>query len=104
MHLFYITAPNVDVAEQIATHLIGEKLAACVNILPSSTSMYEWEGEIKHETETILTAKVASEQTHAARTAILNLHPYDLPCILSITPDEANSHQPFLKWVDSQHK
>ncbi len=104
MHLFYITVPSPDVAEQIAKHLISERFAACINIVPTSTSIYEWEGELKHEPETILIAKVGSEQAEAARAAILKLHPFDLPCILSLAPDEATSHLPFIKWVEALGK
>ena len=37
------TVPDRDTAEQIATTLVTEQLAACVNIVPGITSVYRWE-------------------------------------------------------------
>ncbi|MER3328076.1 MAG: divalent cation tolerance protein CutA, partial [Candidatus Kapaibacterium sp.] len=44
-------SPNIDNAKQIAHKLVKEKLAACVNLFPGVTSIYEWEGAIEEEEE-----------------------------------------------------
>ena len=41
------TAPNDEVAAQIATILVREKLAACVNVVAGVRSFYRWEGALQ---------------------------------------------------------
>ena len=45
------TCPNQDVAKEIATELVTDKLAACVNIIPGITSIYHWQGEVTSDDE-----------------------------------------------------
>ncbi|MGD1996941.1 MAG: divalent cation tolerance protein CutA, partial [Anaerolineae bacterium] len=40
-----ITAPSEDAAVEIANALLEKKLAACVNIVPTVNSLYNWQGE-----------------------------------------------------------
>ena len=42
-----ITCPSKEEAEKIANHIVNEKLAACVNIVPNLTSYFWWEGKIE---------------------------------------------------------
>ncbi len=42
----YVTVPNMEVAKKISHGLVTSKLAACVNIIPGVTSVYEWEGKV----------------------------------------------------------
>jgi periplasmic divalent cation tolerance protein len=39
-----VTAPSQEVAEQLVTTLVEERLAACGNIVPGVTSIYRWAG------------------------------------------------------------
>ncbi|KHN75157.1 Protein CutA -like protein [Toxocara canis] len=56
----YVTVPNITVAKQIAREVVTGKLAACVNIIPSVTSVYEWEGKLEEESELLLIMKTRS--------------------------------------------
>lgn len=47
----YVTVPNKEVGGSIAHGLVKGKLAACVNMIPGVTSVYEWKGEINEDTE-----------------------------------------------------
>uniref|UniRef100_A0A1I7X4M5 CoA_binding domain-containing protein n=1 Tax=Heterorhabditis bacteriophora TaxID=37862 RepID=A0A1I7X4M5_HETBA len=40
LRVVYVTVPNQAVANQIARSVVGEKLAACVNIIPGLKSVY----------------------------------------------------------------
>ena len=53
----YITVPSQEVGEEIGSHLVTEKLAACVNIIPGVTSIYSWEGKVCKDPELILMIK-----------------------------------------------
>ena len=41
-----VTAPSLEVANQLAHGLVTERLAACVNVLPQVMSTYVWEGQL----------------------------------------------------------
>ncbi|KAI0209984.1 Protein CutA [Lamellibrachia satsuma] len=50
----FVTVPNPDVAKKLASGLVQNKLAACVNIIPQIMSVYEWEGKIEEDSELLL--------------------------------------------------
>jgi NAD(P)H-hydrate epimerase len=54
----YSTASSSEEAKLVAHHLISQKLAACVNIIPQIQSVYEWEGKVEDSTEYLLMIKV----------------------------------------------
>lgn len=43
--------PNIDVGKSIGHTLVKNKVAACVNIIPGVTSIYEWKNEIAEDSE-----------------------------------------------------
>lgn len=84
-------APNINNAKQIAHKLVKEKLAACVNLLPGVTSIYEWEGAIEEEAEVTMIIKTLSNNREQIEDAIIALHPYDTPEIIQIDVSASNS-------------
>jgi periplasmic divalent cation tolerance protein len=92
------TCPNQEVAETIAHALIEEKLAACVNIVPGVTSVYEWKGKIEKSQEQLLIAKTTTSTYSAVENAILKRHPYELPEVISIPIN--NGLASYLSWID----
>src|SRR5699024_12421350 len=45
LQLVYVTCPDDTIARRIATRLVEERSAACVNIVPALESGYRWQGE-----------------------------------------------------------
>ena len=43
--------PDAESARQIGTKLVELQIAACVNLLPASDSIYRWEGAVESKTE-----------------------------------------------------
>ena len=41
------TAGSEDEARKIARHLVEQRLAACVNIVPRIESIYRWQGKVE---------------------------------------------------------
>ena len=41
----YVTCPSVQVAKLIAHQAVKQRLAACGNVIPGVTSIYEWKGK-----------------------------------------------------------
>lgn len=94
------TCPDMGVAETIATALVEERLAACVNILPGARSVYEWQGGIEKEQEVLLLIKSRSDRLPALETRLLELHPYELPELI-VVPLVGGS-APYLSWIETQ--
>jgi len=94
------TCPDADVAERIATALVEERLAACVNVLPAVTSIYRWQGVVERAGETMLLAKTTRERLAALGARIVALHPYELPEVVAV---EAVGGLPdYLAWIAAE--
>ena len=94
MPTVYITAPP-DSAPDIARTLVEERLAACVNRL-SCDSVYRWERDVHAEAEELLLAKTTDERYPDLRERVVEVHPYDVPCIERF--DEADELDAFGSW------
>ena len=86
-----------DAAERIATGLLERRLAACVNALPGVVSRYWWKGKLETDDESLLLIKTVSAKVTAVVEALAELHPHDVPELLSL-PVETGS-EPYLRWV-----
>lgn len=91
------TAPDPDVAERIARLLVDERLAACVQQLPIS-STYVWEGQLERSDEVLLLAKTTAESFDAVCAAVTRVHPYDVPEILAVPVTDALGA--YEEWVE----
>ena len=92
----YITAPT-EVAERIATTLVEERLAMCVNIIERVTSIYRWEGQIDHASESLLIVKGTAATTDALIARVREIHPYEVPEVVSL--DIVAGNPDYLDWL-----
>ena len=92
------TAGSEDEARKIAHHLVEQRLAACVNIIPGIESVYRWEGKIESNREYLLLIKTSSTMFPEVRDAILELHSYELPECVEIAVEDGSSE--YLQWVE----
>ncbi|XP_063791590.1 protein CutA homolog isoform X2 [Pseudophryne corroboree] len=53
--LAFINCPNEQLAKEIGRGILEKKLAASVNIMPKSSSLYIWKGEIEESSEVVKT-------------------------------------------------
>jgi periplasmic divalent cation tolerance protein len=95
--LVLTTLPSADAAAQVAKAVVGEKLAACANILPALRSIYRWQGRIEDENEVLVLLKTRSANFARLKARILELHPYEVPEVLAI--EVAQGHQAYLDWI-----
>lgn len=94
----FCTFANDEEARRIAEIVVGERLAACANLLPSVTSIYRWKEKIEHGAETLAIFKTTSARYAELQARILSLHSYEVPEIISLT---VNAGLPdYLKWVE----
>lgn len=94
MPTVYVTVPP-DHADAIAATLVDERLAACVNRVPI-TSTYRWEGDVHTDDEVALLAKTTDETYRDLEARVLDLHPHDVPCIERF--DESHVLEAFAEW------
>ncbi|MEI7842058.1 MAG: divalent-cation tolerance protein CutA [Gallionellaceae bacterium] len=92
--------PDYVSAEAAATRLIEQNLAACVNILPTCTSIYRWEGKIEHANEVPLLIKTTLTAYPKMENALRELHPYELPEIIAVPV--AAGLPAYLNWVTQE--
>jgi len=85
------TFPDADQARQIGTVLVEKQLAACVNLLPSVTSIYRWEGKIEEAGETLAIFKTTRAAWAAFEKELAALHPYDVPEIVAVEPSAVSA-------------
>lgn len=97
VHLIYITAPDRETALSIAQVVVEERLAACANLLDGMTSVYRWEGEIRNDSETVLILKTVQSQLQRLTKRVIELHPYDVPCVMALPVVEGSAT--YLSWV-----
>lgn len=85
-----------DFAKELASLLVEANLAACVQMMPIS-STYRWKGEVMIESEYLLMIKTRSLLYPLVEKAILEIHPYETPEILNI-PVHGGSPS-YLEWI-----
>ncbi len=98
--IVFCTCPDETSAERIATALVEEHLAACVNRIPGVASTYRWQGKICHDSECLLLIKTTRERFDVLRDRILALHPYELPEVIAV--DIALGLDRYIDWIESQ--
>lgn len=93
------TWPEQEAAREAATLWIEQGLAACVNLLPTMTSIYAWQGRIESGSEHLLLIKTTRGVLSRLQQAIRDSHPYELPEIIAL-PIVAGLPD-YLEWIDS---
>ena len=96
-HMVYVTTSNREEALTIATAVVGERLAACANIVDRVTSIYWWQDALQEDTETVLILKTRNTLVERLTTRIKTLHNYDCPCVVALKIENGNPD--YLNWI-----
>ncbi len=97
--IVFVTVDAIDTAESIATTLIQERLAACVNLIPQVHSYYIWQDELRRDTEILMIIKTTIDAYKALEQKILELHPYEVPEVLAVSI--VDGCKIYLDWLNS---
>ncbi|MDA1266006.1 MAG: divalent-cation tolerance protein CutA [Planctomycetota bacterium] len=92
-----VTAPDQEAAERLARALVEERLAACANLVGGVTSIYCWEGALRQDSEVLCVFKTSAARLSAFEARLNELHPYDVPECVALTPDHVAA--PYLAWL-----
>ena len=89
-HSLRVIMTNIpgEQASTLASALVRERMAACVNILPGVQSCYVWEGLVVEETEHTLLIKTDEEALERCTRRLIELHPHAVPEVLVWRPEQ----------------
>ena len=91
------TCPDEASAQAVATALVQERLAACVNRVSGLRSTYIWDARLQDEAEILLIMKTTAARLDELQARLKSLHPYELPELLAIAV--AGGNERYLDWV-----
>jgi periplasmic divalent cation tolerance protein len=92
-----ITAESADWLADFTRSLVGDRLAACGNIVPQIRSIYRWEGAVEDDTEALVVLHTRQSLVPAIIERADREHPYDTPQVLAVPIVDA--HPAYREWV-----
>jgi periplasmic divalent cation tolerance protein len=103
--LLVLVSCPADKLDDISIDLIESGLASCINVVPGVKSFYHWQGKLQQDKESLMLIKCPANNYKRLESRILDLHPYELPEILTVSV--SGGLQAYLDWVlhpDKKHK
>lgn len=79
-----ITCPDMKEAKKISDILLGERLAACINIIPNLKSYFWWAGKIHNANETLLVVKTKEKLLRRVVRTVKRNHQYENPEVIAL--------------------
>lgn len=95
--LFLTTFSKKSQAQKFAKEIVGQKFAACVNIVPGIESVFHWDNKVCTEKEFLLIAKSTPRAFKKLKKQITELHSYDCPELISLPI--VDGHGPYVDWI-----
>ena len=99
MRIIFCTCPK-DSSEVIADAVLNERLVACVNIIEGVKSKYWWNNELNTDIECLLIMKTRDELIDSVIQKIKEVHPYQVPEIISVEISEGNKD--YIEWIKKE--
>ena len=96
----YMTVGSFEDAKSIGQILVGQNLAACVNLFENMTSIYNWEDKLEEGHEVVMIAKTRKALMAKLIETVKSHHSYDIPCILELPIQGGNPD--FLSWIERE--
>jgi len=100
VYAVYVTATSREEAQSLGRRAVDARLAACANVFPGITSIYEWEGQLCETQEVVLWLKTTEPLVGELIQLLGEAHTYQCPCIVSFPVE--HGHEPYLEWVRAQ--
>ncbi|HLP57280.1 MAG TPA: divalent-cation tolerance protein CutA [Candidatus Deferrimicrobium sp.] len=92
------TTDSREVAQKIADTLVGEKIAACVQVSGPISSTYEWHGKIENAEEWVCVIKTRKSLYSQVEERIKAVHPYEVPEIIALPIVAGNPA--YMAWLE----
>jgi periplasmic divalent cation tolerance protein len=94
------TGDNRETMEAIGRRLVEQRLASCAQVSGPIRSTYWWKGKVEDATEWVCTLKSTPALYRRIEAAIRELHPYEVPEIVSIAVEKALPA--YASWVQEE--
>ena len=95
-----VTVGDKETGLVLVRKVVEERIAACGNLIPGVTSVFEWDGSIQEEGEVLLILKTSADLVSRLVDRVAELHIYDVPEVLVLGVE--GGYEPYLKWVHEQ--
>ncbi|XP_029133338.2 protein CutA homolog isoform X1 [Labrus bergylta] len=96
--LLLINSPNEQAAKDIGRAIMERRLAASINILSRTSTMYYWKGEIQDASEILMLVKTKTSRIQEVVDYVRSVHPYANPEVLSFPVEDGSLA--YMKWMD----
>jgi periplasmic divalent cation tolerance protein len=96
--VIFITCANKKQASLIASRLIKDRAAACVNIIGNIKSVFWWENKIERSNEALLIVKSNKSRLPKIIKLVRSLHSYQVPEIIALPV--IGGYKPYLDWIN----
>jgi periplasmic divalent cation tolerance protein len=93
----FVTASSKAEARRIASVVLSNRLAACVNIVEGAESHYWWNKKLESASECLLLMKTARRAFGRLAAAVKKTHSYETPEIIALPV--ADGLPEYLKWI-----
>lgn len=100
--IVFTTVDSEDLAVKLASGLVEERLAACVNVISPVRSIYRWKEKVCDDREMVLMIKTVAHLFNEVRDFIRANHTYELPEIIGLPV--AAGEERVLDWITSSVK
>jgi periplasmic divalent cation tolerance protein len=94
-----ISASSEGEARKIATLLVKEKKAACVNIVPGVDSFFRWKGKMDSARESLLLVKTRASLFSEIISLVRETHSYEVPAIIALPIIDGSEE--YVQWLDN---
>lgn len=98
--LVLVTWPADRDPQPFAQALLDRRVAACVSILPPMDSIYRWQGQVEQAREQQVIIKTTVAALPALAAHVRELHPYDVPEFLVLTPSAGAAA--YVEWLGQE--
>ncbi len=96
----YVTVESAEEGKRLASALVEERLAACVNRLGPVQSTYRWKGQVERSEEHLLIIKTSEGLFGRLKKRVQELHSYSVPEVIALPIVDGN--ESYLKWLEDQ--
>ena len=93
----FTTTSSKQEAEKIASHLVEQNLAGCVQVVGPISSTYRWKEKVENAQEWLCIIKTSRELFDELKDAIRAVHSYEVPEITAVPYLTMNEE--YVEWL-----
>ena len=98
--VIFVTTSSEEEARKISGLLLGQRKAACVNVVPKVDSSFWWQGKLDSAQESLLIIKTRASLLPEIIALVKEVHSYEVPEVIALPIIGGN--QDYLKWLDDE--